>query len=275
MKKTIKILSDILLELNNFDIQKYESTFVMKTLEKRMQEKLDLSESEYFAIFEINIDERLKFIDSLLVHYSEFFRNPLTFSVLEKIVFPQLICEKLKRNQHEIRIWSMACAAGQEAYSMAIILKELLANSPINFRIFATDISPDIIQTAETGSFHSSDLNFLNLNRLNSWFKAQKDSYIISNEIKKHIEFSVFDCLDDKNAYPAKSLFGDFDLVFCANILFYYQSTYKNRIIDNARNCLSKDGLLITSETEREIINNLDFTEIYPNSAIFKVNKKK
>jgi chemotaxis methyl-accepting protein methylase len=194
---------------------------------------------------------------------------------LEKIVFPQLISKKFKNNQHEIRIWSSACAAGQEAYSVAIILKELVANSLINFRIFATDISPEIIQTAENGCFNLNGVSRLSLSRLHKWFKVQNDSYIVSDEIKKHIEFSVFDCLDDKNAYPPTSIFGDFDLVFCANILFYYQSEFRTRIMDKARNCMAKDGLLITGETEREIFNNSDFTEIYPNSAIFRLNKKK
>ena len=174
----------------------------------------------------------------------------------------------------EIRIWSSACAAGQETYSVAMLLHESLsnANEAINFRIFATDFSHEQIQLAQTGEYAEAALNNINLWRLNQWFVKQGNVYAISEVLKQNIDFSVFDLFDTNFSCPPASIFGNFDIVFCANLLFYYSPEFRASIIEKVNNSLADNGLLITSETEREMLIQAGFKEVYPQSAIFRKN---
>jgi chemotaxis methyl-accepting protein methylase len=206
------------------------------------------------------------------VSYSEFFRNPLTFSVLERIVLPLLISTKQKKSRKEIRIWSAACAAGQEVYSLAMLLEETKLNTvqKINYRIFATDISESQIQIARDGCYNIEAFNLLIPKRISKWFSSQGENYFVDPVLKNWIEFSVFDQLNEKLSCPVTSIFGDFDIVFCSNLLFYYKPKFQKKILEKLSGSLTTDGYLITGETEREILFQLNYNEVYPHSAIFQ-----
>jgi len=77
-----------------------------------------------------------------------------------------------------------------------------------------------------------------------------------------------------KQNSPPDSIYGDFDLVLCANVLFYYKPHYQNVIIDKISNSLANDGLVMTGETERELLNSANFKEVFPQSAIFRKKQK-
>ncbi len=218
-----------------------------------------------------NHNESDNFIQSLFVSYSEFFRNSLTFSVLEHEVLPSLISKKLADNQQEVRIWSAACAGGQEAYSLAILFKEMNFRQKINIRIFATDHSEKEIEKAKKGYFCYSDLNQISLKRLDKWFIKEGETYKVKEELKEIIDFSVFDLLDKHSQCPPASIFCDFDLIICANILFYYKPDIRKEIIMKMRKSLSEIGYFVTGEIEREILTQYKFQEVFPKSSIFKI----
>jgi chemotaxis methyl-accepting protein methylase len=255
------------------DLSKFEDAFLKKSVSNRMDETFCDTEATYYSYLEQNQFESELFLNSLQISYTEFFRNSLTFSVLEKIIIPSIILKKTSSNRNEIRIWSAACAGGQETYSLAMLLKEFSNGheEKINFRIFATDQSETQIQKAELGQYSESALNFLTMKRVNNWFTKQGDTWFIKPEIKEDIDFSVFNLFDDNYSSPPASIFGDFDLIICANLLFYYKPEYQKKIIRKTTNCLSKCGYLITGETEREILIHSGLHEVYPQTAIFQV----
>jgi len=206
--------------------------------------------------------------------YSEFFRNSLTYAVLEHIIIPSI---KLKMNQtgrHELRVWSAACSKGQEPYSISMLLSEIAENNGgFNFRIFATDNNKNMVSAAKKGKFSFPELNGINLKRLDKWFVKAGTSYSLKPEITDKVSFSVFDLFDDRFGCPSESIFGEFDIVICANILFYFDDANKKKIINKAAGCLSKEGYFITGEVERETVMQNGFYEVYQNSAIFKSTK--
>jgi len=271
MKKNNKTIANILLQLEDVDISKYDDSFLENALKKRMTESHCNSEMVYYDYLQQSHIEAQEYIRSLSVCYSEFFRNSLTFAVLERIVLPGIIFSKKKNNQHEVRIWSAACAAGQETYSIAMLLNEFANNNEIKFRIFATDQSEEQIEYAQKGVYKFSELSYLSVNRLTNWFTKEGDSYSVKPELKEQIEFSTFDLFNKDLSSPPTSIFGDFDLIFCANLLFYYKPEFQEEILKKIKNYLSKDGLLVTGETEREIVMQHHFKEVYPSSAIFKI----
>lgn len=267
MKENYQLIAELIFRLYQIDISRYDATFLSNSIEKKMQETHCSSMQKYLKLLENNPKEANDFIDSIQVCYSKFFRNPLTFSVLEKIILPSLLA---KSKKNEVRIWSAACAAGQETYSLAMLFNEYSNDENINFRIFATDQSEKQIEIAKKGEYPLSSLDSISVKRLNEWFTKKGNVYSIKPQLKEKNEFSTFDLFSEQFCSPPTSIFGDFDIVFCANLLFYYKQEYREIIINKVNNSLADNGFLITSETEREILIHAGFQEVYPLSAIFR-----
>jgi chemotaxis methyl-accepting protein methylase len=272
MKVTVKSISKILLHEHKIDCSKYDDVFLEKSMENRMRELNCSSEDTYSLLFKNNWAERMFFFDSLQISYSEFFRNALTFDVLERIVLPAVLKKKADAGKKQIRIWSAACAGGEETYSLAILLNEMKNryDGRINFRIFATDQSLERVTFAQQGLYAPSALGNVSFKRMNNWFdKHDNDCFAVKGELKEHIDFSVFDLLSESCVCPPASIFGDFDLVMCANLLFYYKGEFRQKILKKATHCMVEGGYLVTGEIEREILLKNQFVEMYPHSAIF------
>jgi chemotaxis protein methyltransferase CheR len=254
------------------DLSKYNESFLVKSIENRMKATGIDTIKDYRSLLELDSGEADRLLDSLNIKYSEFFRNQLTFAVMERIVLPDLIQKHKGCNRNEIRIWSAACSGGQEAYSMAILLEELRAidNYQHKYRIFATDCRESQLKEAEKGQYLTAALNNVSLKRVNQWFDRQGDVYIINPILKENIDFSLFDLCHDSHACPPASIFGDFDIIFCANVLFYYRPEYCEYILAKTCGCLAGDGYIVTGESERGIIMNYSYREAFPQSAIFR-----
>jgi chemotaxis protein methyltransferase CheR len=253
------------------DVHLYDETFLQNCIQKRIQALQCEGLESYRLLLDHHQEERLHLQKSLQVSYSEFFRNSLTFSVLEKVVLPEMIQHAILKKQSKLRFWSMACASGQEVYSLAMLLEESLERQkvPFHYQVFATDQSKTEIAFASSGCYSATELANVSLKRLNRWFTRTKEGYEVKDELRKNIHFSVFDVVSDQNACPPESIFGDFDLILCANLLFYYQSESQETILQKAQAVLSKGGFLVTGEVERAIVKQQWFKESYPNAAIF------
>jgi chemotaxis methyl-accepting protein methylase len=259
-------------EMLNLDLLAFDEEFLLSMIKKRMIATNHQSPETYFQLLADSPEEIELLHTSLQVGYSEFFRNPLTFATLEQIVLPALLLAKRNVPSNEIRAWSAACAAGQEAYSVAMLLEELKSgnNIDLRYRIFATDLSEKILGEAQLGKYTSSALKNMSLKRVEHWFTKSGDYYAVDPGLKRNIDFSAFDLLDPTMGCPAASIFGSFDLAFCANILFYYQPKQQKIILDKIVKCLSLEGYIVTGEIEREILLKLGFNEMFPHSAIFR-----
>jgi chemotaxis methyl-accepting protein methylase len=274
MKEKIRPVTDLLLQLQGIDVSKYDDSFLNQSFQKRITETQCVTVADYCIFLEKNKEEAVLLIDSLHISHSRFFRNTLTYSVLEHIVLPLIISERKNSKRKKIRIWTAACAAGQEAYSLAMLMEELNngGSQNIDYRIFATDESESQINEAEKGCYSAEAISNMSLRRAEQWFHKQADTYVVKQDLKKDIDFSVFDLLDERHSSPPVSIFGDFDLVVCANLLFYYKSGYRKKIIETAGNSLATGGYLMTGETERSILMHHGYREIIPQSAIFQIN---
>lgn len=256
----------------NQDISVYDDNFLQNIINDRKRELGMVPDSEYLDYLEIRAEEAAVFRSRLTNSYSEFFRNPLTFAYLEQVILPQLIEKKRIRKENEIRIWSAACASGQEAYSIAILCNELIETkkADLNYLIFATDIDQEVLDQAQRGHYPPATLGKVTLKRLQTYFSRKGENYHIAPQIKNYVDFSVFDLLSDQGSCPPASIYGNFDLVFCSNLLFYYKPEYRNQMLKKVESNLAKGGCLITGETEREIIKGNNYREVFANSAIFQ-----
>lgn len=267
---SLKLLMDT--GLNSTDISRYDEQFLRTTLQKRFQEIQCANTDDYLEVIKHNTEEVSFFLKSLRIGYSEFFRNSLTFAVLEKIILPPLIQKKRDSKRKEIRIWSAACSGGQESYSLAMVMEELKNGDAekFSYRIFATDQNEALVNEARKGNYSEKALNNLSLRRVNQWFTKRGDTYTVKQELKNNIDFSVFDLFNGLFSCPPASIFGDFDIVVCANLLFYYKDEFRQAILEKTGNCMANGGYLVSGETERQILTDQNYAEAFPQSAIFR-----
>jgi len=272
MTNAIRPYLTSLLTRYNRNISAFSDSFLQNSINSRKSSLEIGNDEEYMNYLEVNEAEADLLIDKLTNSYSEFFRNPLTFAYLEQVILPQLIERKKARNEKEIRIWTCACASGQEAYSLAILADELTKSvrADLKFLIFATDISSKELSNAQNGVYGPATLGNVTFKRIQTYFTREGESYTVDARLKEYIDFSVFDLLSNQQSCPPASVFGNFDLVFCSNLLFYYKPEYQASILGKAGNCLVKGGYLVTSETERDRINEKYYQEVFLNSAIFQ-----
>ena len=272
-KATLDEIAALIRKNHNRDILPYTETFLIKSLEKRLAATSIATAAAYVRHLACNGAEAEAFIHSLSVGYSEFFRDPLVFALLGQVILPGIIQEQNASGRVEVRVWSAGCASGQEAWSVAILLDQLAAarNHPIHFWIIATDVSETLLALARRGEYTSAEIKNVPLKYIESCFSRQGDMYRIVERIRTRVDFSIFDLLDEHSFCPPASIFGNFDLVLCCNLIFYFRPTIREAILAKLHRCLASKGYLATGETERAIVEERrDFRLVAPPAAIFR-----
>jgi chemotaxis methyl-accepting protein methylase len=255
------------------DISVYDIAFLAQTLDQRKAAIAAPDRGSYLAHLAANALEAEEFTQALSNSHSEFFRNSLTFGYLEQIVLPALMN---RPGDPEIRIWSAGCAGGQEAYSLAMLLSELAdrCGHRRGFRIFATDRSGAEVQGATRGIFDETALQNVRLRHLRAFFSRQNEAWVVVPELRDWIEFSEYDLLDEKTHCPPACIFGGFDLIFCANLLFYYRPEVRRRILNKLCQSLAPHGYFVTGEVERALVEPLKALKpLFLNAPIFQKNE--
>jgi len=239
----------VLATAHGLDVTRYDEAFLRRTLARRMEGTGTAAIPEYAERLAGDREEAGKFCSSLRITHTEFFRNPLSFAVVEQIVLPGLV-EAKKKSGGEIRVWSAGCASGQEAWSIAMLLDELAG--PVSYRIFATDLEEPV--SARCGVYSPGDVGNVRTRHLYEYFARQGDAYSVVPRLRERVDFSVCDLLDGSPAIPAASIYGDFDLILCCNLLFYYRLDARRRILENICIGLAPGGYFVTGEAERAMV---------------------
>ena len=239
------------------DISVFESSFLINTLNKRKAE-LNLKDTvEFFNLLKSDSEESKAFFQSLSIKYSDFFRESIAFSMLEKYVLPKVISQ-IRKGQ-EIRIWSVGCAYGQEPYSLAMLLSDLVESEKkeVRYRIFATDISEQAVNRGTMGIFNHDAVRNVKLYQLEKYFIKQENAYAVIPQIKNNINFSYYDILDKTTNYPPETIYGDFNIIMCCNLLIYYNQENKKKIIEKLRKALLPGGYLITGDVVKKCVEDM------------------
>jgi len=197
-------------------------------------------------ILDKNPDEYDKLLDSLTINVTEFFRNPGTFDFLYENILPELIAEKRFESLKTIRIWSAGCAAGEEPYSLAILLKELLGAkiNSYNIKIWGTDIDDASLERARNGVYQTSGMDNLPPNLLSKYFsQGSSGEYILKEEIKKMVDFRKSDLISEMG--PT-----NLDMILCRNVVIYFSRKLQERLFLDFLSCLRAGGYLVLGKVE-------------------------
>lgn len=252
IRSDLKPVLEFLLEHRGFDFSGYQPS----VLERRIGERLKAVNCRDFSTYYFYLtgcnDEIDKLLDVITINVSRFFRDTLVFELIADQVLPCMVREKLRIGDASLRVWSAACARGEEPYSMAILIHELLRkeNRSINQHIFATDIDQNALKEAAKGLYASSSIKNIKYRLLNKYFIPEGETFSLIPEIRAKVSFSLYNMLDKKCAVPPESVFGDFDLVLCRNLLIYFNSEYQNLIFEKLYRSLAGRGYLVLGMAE-------------------------
>jgi len=183
-------------------------------------------------------------VEAMTTNESFFFRDIKPFDLLRDEVLPPIL-EKRATKKH-LRIWCAAASSGQEPYSIGIVLKELGAKlAGWNIDIMGTDISHDILNKAKTGQYSQFEVQRgMPITMLLKYFDKKDENWEIKPEIKSMVQYKYWNLLDD-----LKGL-GGYDIVFCRNVLIYFDAETKGRVLEGIAKLMPEDGMLFLGGAE-------------------------
>jgi chemotaxis protein methyltransferase CheR len=183
-------------------------------------------------------------IEAMTTNESFFFRDIKPFDQFRNFVLPQMLAARAATKT--IRIWSAACSSGQEPYSLAMILNEEQARlQGWKVEIVATDLSREILDKAQAGSYSQFEVQRgLPIQFLVKYFKQAGDRWVIAEAIRSKVSFRSFNLLDDPRTL------GRFDIIFCRNVLIYFDRDTKATVLERLAGQLAPDGFLYLGGAE-------------------------
>ncbi|HEX5699670.1 MAG TPA: CheR family methyltransferase [Rubrobacter sp.] len=226
------------------DFRSYKRPTILRRLSRRMVATNCESLVEYSRYLEEHPEEYGRLIGAFLIKVTEFFRDPELFDYLKEEVLPALI-EEARAEENQLRIWSAGCATGEEAYSLAILLSEVLGREAglFNARIYATDIDEDAVRFARRGVYPPSALGGLSEDQIGRYFVDEDGSYQVKKHIRGMIVFGEHD-LAQRSPFP------HVDLVVSRNVLIYFSDELQRRTLQLFAYSLRNGGFLVLGKAE-------------------------
>lgn len=204
-------------------------------------------------------DERLAVdvTEAMTTNESFFFRDIRPFEQFKDIVLPHLLEARAARKQ--IRIWSAACSSGQEPYTLAMMLKdEATRLAGWRVEILATDLSHEILKKAREGLYSQFEVQRgLPITLLMKYFTQEGEKWRISEDIRRMVTYKPFNLLDNP------STLGQFDVVFCRNVLIYFDQATKSQVLARIAQIMPADGYLYLGGAET-VLGISDAFEVVP-----------
>lgn len=235
------------------DITEYDIDFVYSTIQERCTAIGMASIAEYALYLSSDHIEAETLYDHLNINYTDFFRDALSFAQLQDKILPELFLKKA--DESELRIWSAGCSTGQEAYSIAMTIEEYYKSKYLKpyYRIIATDRSRHHLDFAVKGEYCEESIQNIKIKLIQEYFLKKNNTYQINHRLSKHIDFAFYDLLETRSFFPKESIYGNFDLVMCCNVLFYYKKKYQDFLMEKLIRSVRNGGYLIIGNAEKHL----------------------
>lgn len=224
--------------------------------------------SQYFKYVESDKTGKniLDMVDKISTNHSYFFRESDHFNYLSESVLPEIISSSENRRDSKLRIWCAGCANGQEAYTIAIVLREFFnkQNSILQPAILATDISVSALETAVKGHYMEGGLSGISPDLKRRYFQVEKDgSATVKQELKDMILFKRLNFMND--SFPFKNRF---DIIFCRNVMIYFDKFTKEALVNKFHRYMLDRSWLFIGHSETLGRNNKNFRYIKPSTYL-------
>lgn len=259
----LDLFSEYLYKNLGIYIENNKKNLLAQKLSKLMTDSGITNSGEYYhfivspPISERQKDLKDKFIDTVTVHKTNFFRENNHFEFLQKNIDNIIESSSSARYTGELRVWSSACSTGEEAYTLAMLLKEILPSN-IRPKILATDISPDSIRKALEGVYRFGPEDNITNYYISKYFTKQEKNWVIADEIKRLVTFRLFNLME---TFPFKN---PFDIIFCRNVMIYFDKNVQEKLVNNFYDALAQKGFLFIGHSESLIQIKHKFTYFEP-----------
>lgn len=245
-KKDFDLLRKLVNEHTGINLSEHKQEMLYSRLSRRLR-ALNLKDfATYCQLLQTDCgDELIQFVNAVTTNLTSFFREPHHFEFLAKIVLPHLLTRK--QTSQRLRIWCAGCASGEEAYSMAMVIKEVM---PIHWdiKILATDLDSNVLTKAIQGVYDEERVSNLSDARLRRWFKkgagVQVGKVHVMPELQSLITFKQLNLI---RPWP---IHGPLDIIFCRNVVIYFDKMTQRILFERFANLLDHQGYLFVGHSE-------------------------
>ena len=203
---------------------------------------------ELIQAMRVNADDALMVdvTDAMTTNESFFFRDMQPFESFRDTVLPTIVAARRAAKRGKVRIWSAACSSGQEPYTLSMLLKEDAAKlAGMSFDIVATDLSTEIVAKAKAGIYSQFEVQRgLPIQMLIKYFQQNGEQWQIDSALRNMVDYRLFNLLDEYTGL------GRFDIVYCRNVLIYFDQPTKSDILDRIAKVMPDDGILYLGGAE-------------------------
>lgn len=236
--------------VSGYDFRDYKRGTIVRRLERRLHVTGSATYADYMRFLDLHPEEYRILVDYFTIQVSGFFRTPFSFQQVARLVLPELLADKKNRGNREMRFWSTACARGEEAYSIAVMLAEFMGQRRFEFEVTirATDVNSSALGEAESASYLPKDLTGVPPDILRRYFIQRHDYFEPRVNIRQMVDFSHFD-LTSTTLAP----FNGLDCIFCCNVLIYLRKPLQEKVLTMLYEALAVPGYLILGEAETPV----------------------
>ncbi|MGC8765742.1 MAG: CheR family methyltransferase [Brevinematia bacterium] len=245
-EKIINEIADIVYK-NCGIVFKETNILVLKSrISQRLKEK-NLSLEKYFELLKSDKEELQSFVDFVTTNFTSFFRNHNQFEILEKKLIPELV--KSNEKDKKIKLWSAGCATGEEPYSMAMIMNEVMEKEALyekgwDFTIIASDISLQSLFIAREAKYSKKSMEKVKKEFIEKYFDfVDEDVFIVKEFLRKKIRFDMHNLIYDNGIR-------DVDVVFCRNVIIYFDQDVQKKVLENIYTSMKKGAFLFLGHSE-------------------------
>jgi chemotaxis protein methyltransferase CheR len=242
-----RLFRDLIYEECGFNFRDEKRTFLESRLRRRMDSLGIKTAYEYYHLVrhsQQKAQELPTLLDALMICETSFFRNMPQFDLLTEDVLPDIVARKQKTGSRLIRVWSAGCSTGQEPYSAVMALLEALPDPPSwSIRVFASDLSYTALERAQCALYRVDQVKGVDSPYLEKYFRNENGHYAVTELVKRHV---LFDYHNLKHDNGLRGL----DIVFCRNVMIYFDAEEQRRLVNRFASCLVPGGYLFLGHAE-------------------------
>lgn len=244
-KNSYEDYRSLLFNRTGINVNENKQQMLMTKISRILRRKQIDSIEEYYKLLvnTNNQDDIQEFVDAMTTNTTEFFREKSHFDFITQKINFILDSNKRISKSKEIRVWSAGCSTGQEPITLAIVLSEVLG-STTDIKILATDISTKVLNKCMTGIYPEAECEGIPKNYLNKYFVKHPQGYKVSDEILSLIKYRQFNLMED---YSFKK---DFDMIFCRNVMIYFDNKTQEVLLNKFYSHLVNGGLMFIGHSE-------------------------
>jgi chemotaxis protein methyltransferase CheR len=243
----IQLFRDLLARRSGIDFGRHRESYLRSRLDRRMRHVGARNLYEYYRFVVKgggDSAELQALVDEVSIHETSFFRNAAQFRTLETLAVPERVTARLAERRRRFHVWSAGCSSGQEPYSIAMSVYETTMLPDIwDVRIFATDVSADVVQKARKGIFTPEQMTGVSAERQRRFFDRRDGGFVVRAWLRKHVEFI------HANLFAGPPTF-DLDVIFCRNVMIYFDQQRQRELMATFARALAPGGFLFLGHAE-------------------------